>query len=67
VQTGIFGASSLSVESRQAYCAGFREENAGTREPVDRISIQGMGEGTTAKNNPHFLAVLEERVVSFVV
>lgn len=66
MQTGIFGTSALNVESRQAWCAGFRDEATAGNEPRDSISIQGMSEGTSAKN-PQFLAVLEERVVSFLV
>lgn len=55
----------LSVESRQAYCAGYRELSGPGFDPVDRISIRGLGETATSKN-PHFLAILEERVVSYL-
>lgn len=68
MQTGIYGSPSspLSFEFAHNYCAGYREDPTRSSDPVDRINIQGMSEGTSSKN-PHFLAVLEERVISFVV
>lgn len=66
MQTGIQSSSFLGVESRQAYCAGYREELSRSFDPVDHISIQGYSDNTNSKN-PQFLAILEERVVSYLV
>jgi hypothetical protein len=48
----------------ESYCAGFRED-AGNIYGKDSISIHGMEQQSTQKN-PQFLAILEERVVSFL-
>lgn len=63
--TGIQGSMFLGVESRHALCAGFQEISADPRASLDRISIQGFTESVGSRN-PHFVAVLEERVVSLL-
>ena len=65
MQPSIQSSSFLGIESRQAFCAGFREDSSSGLDPVDRISIHGLGESTQSKN-PQFLAILEERVVSYL-
>lgn len=61
-----FQAPRLECTSVQSYCAGYKEDQPSIF-GGDVISIKGVNHEVSSLRSPQFLAVLEDRVVSFLV